>query len=179
MKRIYAIDWKAMHPDGMPTATDQYYVEVANKVLNILKMLIPLRTIHMFDFLNENELMELAASVTLKTHIEDSLILDGITLPDSLPILIKGRVLLTKPGADGWDNPLRIIGNGGIITTDGVLGHLSEGIRAQVVSSTADVLYIPAKKLKELFASHIEIPLTLIDNLKKAVATYQNLWLSM
>lgn len=37
MKKIYAIDWKAMHPDSMPTATDQYYVGVANEVLNVLK----------------------------------------------------------------------------------------------------------------------------------------------
>lgn len=37
MKKIYAIDWKAMHPNKMPTATDQYYVGVANEVMNILK----------------------------------------------------------------------------------------------------------------------------------------------
>lgn len=37
MKKIYPIEWKRMHPDNRAMSTDRYYVDLANKVLNVLK----------------------------------------------------------------------------------------------------------------------------------------------
>lgn len=37
MKKIYPIEWRKTHPDQMPTATDGYYTDVANKVYDILR----------------------------------------------------------------------------------------------------------------------------------------------
>lgn len=37
MKKIYPIDWKKTHPDNMAMSTDRYYVDLANKVLNVLQ----------------------------------------------------------------------------------------------------------------------------------------------
>ena len=37
MKKIYPIEWKKMHPDNKDMSTDRYYVDLANKVLNVLK----------------------------------------------------------------------------------------------------------------------------------------------
>ena len=36
MKKIYAIDWKRIHPGHQPMSTDQYYTALANRVLNAL-----------------------------------------------------------------------------------------------------------------------------------------------
>ncbi|MBQ6277744.1 MAG: DUF3843 family protein [Bacteroidales bacterium] len=36
MKKLYPFDWQFFHPKRMSTSTDRYYVDIANKILNIL-----------------------------------------------------------------------------------------------------------------------------------------------
>ena len=120
----------------------------------------------------------MAGKCRIKTYAEDEIIIAKEQYLDEIPILITGKALMYGLSKSGWENPVKVLRSGSILSYTGIL----EGVKTEnlVVSTTVDteVLFVPKKEMLTFCAEHPAADLAIIHQLADDTNNYMRLWLN-
>jgi hypothetical protein len=129
-----------------------------------------------FQGADDEELLALAARSRLAHYPEDAIIVARNELPKEMPILLNGRVYHYTQARDGWENPLRLLKGGDILS----YSVLFEGQRTSdlIVNyrNRATVIWLPQTELLDFLADHPTGIIEIARRLHSDKRVYARLW---
>lgn len=129
-----------------------------------------------FQGADDEELLALAARSRLAHYPGDAVIVARDELPREMPILLNGCVFHYTQARDGWENPLRLLNEGDILS----YSVLFEGQRTSdlIVNdrSEATVIWLPQTELLDFLAAHPTGMIEIARRLHSDKRVYARLW---
>ena len=129
-----------------------------------------------FQGADDDELLALAVRGRLAHYPGDAIIVSRDELPREMPILLNGRVFHYTQTRDGWENPLRLLKEGDILS----YSVLFEGQRTSdlIVNNRneATVLWLPKTELLDFLAAHPAGMIEIARRLHSDKRVYARLW---
>lgn len=130
----------------------------------------------LFQGADDEELLALAARSRLAHYPGDAVIVARDELPREMPILLNGCVFHYTQARDGWENPLRLLNEGDILS----YSVLFEGQRTSdlIVNdrSEATVIWLPQTELLDFLAAHPTGMIEIARRLHSDKRVYARLW---
>ena len=144
--------------------------------LEQVKIAEALKAHPVFQGADDEELLALAARSRLAHYPGDAIIVPRNELPREMPILLSGRVYHYTQARDGWENPLRLLREGDILS----YSVLFEGQRTSdlIVNhrSKATVIWLPQAELLAFLAAHPAGMIEIARRLHSDKRVYARLW---
>ena len=131
----------------------------------------------LFGHADDNELFFLADECVMTSFAEDETIVRIGEKQGSIPILMRGRAIVYGETRDGWNNPVRILRQGSVLSYAALLGRKEENIITSGEDDTV-ILFVPSDVLLNLMETHAETSLRIITDLMDQRKTYMKLWLN-
>jgi CRP-like cAMP-binding protein len=151
------------------------YAESARHIEQV-KIAEALKVHPVFQGADDEELLALAERSRLAHYPADAIIVARGELPREMPILLDGRVYHYTQARDGWENPLRLLKGGDILS----YSVLFEGQRTSdlIVNNRdeATVIWLPKAELLDFLAAHPKGMIEIARRLHSDKRVYARLW---